>query len=226
MLDDVQIERYSRQIILPEVGGRGQERLLQSRVVLVGADRLGQLVALYLTGAGVGRLDWHPGADDPSVADTLLADLAGTNPDSACRWRTRTDPLASESPDVVIATSANPRDGDAANAAAIAAGCALVAGRAADTWGWVGVFAGHRRDQACLRCADVAWQSERASPLGRAFATTVIGVIASLQATSVLRSLLGIGDGQHGTLWLYDGATSRMQAQPVTKRPGCSRCGH
>ncbi len=55
-LNDIQIERYSRQILLPEVGGKGQEKLLASKVLIIGAGGLGSPVASYLAGAGVGTL--------------------------------------------------------------------------------------------------------------------------------------------------------------------------
>ena len=61
---DAQIERYSRQIIMPEIGGRGQQRLLESAVALVSSGPLTAPIAVYLVAAGIGRLDIHPNGDD------------------------------------------------------------------------------------------------------------------------------------------------------------------
>lgn len=74
MLSDPQIERYSRQILISEIGGRGQERLLASRVAIVGDDPVVPLVGAYLAAAGIGSL---------SVPHPLVSELSSLNPD--CR---------------------------------------------------------------------------------------------------------------------------------------------
>ena len=105
MLTDVQIDRYSRQIILPEVGGRGQERLLAARVALIGAGVMAATAARYLTGAGIGELrlsadlaalsdelrDLNPdvtvsaGDADASTTVVIAGDLAGSALDRCVR---------------------------------------------------------------------------------------------------------------------------------------------
>lgn len=225
MLDDTQIERYSRQILLPEVGGRGQERLLQSRVVLVGAGRLGHLVASYLTGAGVGRLVWSPGVEDPlDTPQALIDDLAAANPDVVCAWLAHPGSLAEAPVDIVAVSSADRRDWDDANSIAINAGIPLVAGCASAASAWVGVFAGHLDDASCLRCADLPHEADQAGGLGRALGAATTTTIASLQATAVLSVLLGIGQTPRGMLWCYAADSAVVAARSVARRTGCAGC--
>ncbi len=80
-LSDSQIERYSRQIIVPEVGGRGQERLLAARLVIAGAMDDIELVLAYLAGAGVGEIFLHAGADRSRI-ERMIADMRELNSDA------------------------------------------------------------------------------------------------------------------------------------------------
>lgn len=226
MLDDAQIERYSRQIILPEVGGRGQERLLQSHVALIGSGPLGRLIATYLAGAGVGRLDWYSGpGDDSGAGARLCSDLAAVNPDTDCHWHAGSEGFSADPAHVVIAAVEDSSHLARANHAALSARVPLVAGCVRGTAGWLGVFAGDRPDQACVECATPTLSSEHGAARDASPEPAAAGVVGSLQALEALNLLLDPGTVPLGRIWHYDGATSALEPQPISKRAGCPACG-
>ena len=145
MLSDQQIERYSRQIILPQWGGRGQETLLAASIAIVGSDAISTAAAMYLAGAGVGRLALS--------APAPLSALDGLNPD--CRTTalpTLLTPAAADEVarcDVVLVCGAASGTWQTLNAACIAQRTPLVWGETAGSRGLVAVFAGHRPASAC-----------------------------------------------------------------------------
>jgi molybdopterin/thiamine biosynthesis adenylyltransferase len=221
-LSEVQIERYSRQIILPEVGGRGQTRLLQSAVTVVGDGPLAYTVMLYLTAAGVGRITWC--VSDGTLAtggQRLHDDLNDLNPDVHLRLE-RLDPTAegavpADPPSaliVVIPSDALTLAG--ANLRAIQQRVPLIVGLADGHMGWMAAFA----ERPCACCWAVTWPASTAVSDDPATG----GVIGSLAALTGVQFLLGIGATRWGTVLQYDGSKSTMTESPVAARPGCSAC--
>ena len=242
MLTDTQIERYSRQIILPQVGGNGQERLLQSSVAIAGAGAVAEVAALYLAGAGIGRIVLHGRG-----RAALRSDLLELNPDVEA---TVSDaPLGVVSADVLVACDVAVKDIDAV----AMAGRPFVAAGGASDRGWLVVVDDPNTCVSCaarvaiLECGGLPplWGGSGggdqmgftpASPptpkrqqaaalqsaLPRAGGPTA-GVIGSLVALAVLKLRLGVDKPQPG--WLqFDGVESMLTRQPLARAFDCPRC--
>ena len=243
-----QIARYSRQLILPELGVRGQERLLASSALLVGAGGLGSPAALYLAAAGVGTL----GIIDPEAVALsnlhrqVLHDaravgrpkvrsaqerLAALNPDVAVRAHqerlTAANALELVSGyDMVLDGSDNFPTRYLVNDACVLAGRWLVHGGVVRLRGQV--LTVRPRHSACLRCVfpepprpDDIPSCQAAGVVG-----TAAGVIGSLMAHEALKVLAGIGEPLTDRLLVFDGHRSRMREVAVRRDPGCAVCGN
>jgi len=244
---EADLRRYSRQMILPEVGGAGQTRLRQARVAIVGAGGLGSPAALYLAAAGVGTLGLVDAdrvelsnlgrqilhgtetLDLPKVASAQerLEDL---NPDvrvvpHALRVDVTNAREILERYDVIVEGSDNVATKLAVNDACVALGRPLVV---AGILRWEGQLLVVRPGEtACYRCV-----YRREAPAG-AVATCeaagivgpVAGVVGSLQAVEALRLCLGLPSGAAGRLLLYDGAVAELSAITVRPDPACPACG-
>lgn len=250
MLSDENLERYARQVIMPEVGEDGQERLLAARVLIVGAGGLGSPVILYLAAAGVGRITI---LDDEQVELTNLnrqiahttasigmpkveqaaAAARALNPAitiTAQRERLHADNVETllEQHDLVIDCSDNVetryRLGDAAHRTATP----LVFGGAVRSEGQLALFdSGRDPSSPCFRCvfpempdAEQAPGCSEAGILG-----PVTGVIGTLQALAAVNLILGIGGTQTGRLLLFDGPGAGFMEISTQPRAGCATCG-
>jgi molybdopterin/thiamine biosynthesis adenylyltransferase len=243
---DEQLRRYSRQMLLPEVGGAGQARLARSRVLVIGAGGLGSPAALYLAAAGVGTLGLvdsdavelsnlqrqilHGVKDlDRPKAYSGQARLGELNPEvRVVPHHVRLD-LADAGAivsayDVVVEGSDNLRTKLLVNDACVAAGRALVVGAVV---GWDGQLLVVRPcESACYRCvvrsvpdADVLPSCATAGILG-----PVAGVIGSLQAVEALKLCLDLPTAAAGQLFLYDGRTVELTAVRARHDPACPVC--
>ena len=201
-LSDAQIERYARQIILPEVGGRGQQRLLASSVRISGLDPASRVAALYLAGAGVGSLV-----------------VTGGVPDYAQRLREL-------NPDVTVATTVNSgstfdvallTDPHAASAASRGARLVLVAGEEEKGW-WIAGLPSNPGSLPCFRCADL--------PFSRKLSEESSVEAGSFLALAVLRELLGVGVTLGGFLVRFQRSGETVGLQPLSRRERFADCGH
>ena len=246
-LSKAQVARYSRQLILPEIGVKGQERLRHSSVLLVGAGGLGSPVALYLAGAGVGTLglmDEEPVAlsnlhrqilhDTRTVgrpkAESAQARVAALNPDVAVRAYaerlTAANANARLAPyDVIVDGSDNFPTRYLVNDACVLLGKPLVHGGVVHLRGQV--FTVLPRQSACFRCvfpepppAGAVPGCQEAGVMG-----TAAGVLGSLMAHEALKLLLGLGEPLADRLLAFDGRTSRFREVPVRRDAGCAVCG-
>ena len=232
--------RYSRQVILREVGVNGQQLLRDSTVLVIGLGGLGSAAALYLAGAGVGRLmltdrdrveasnlqrqvlyrQADVGALKTEAARAQLADL---NPEvsfelhDAESWRAAL-PLA----DLVLDCTDNFPTRFAINAACVAARRPLVSGAAIRLEGQVALFAPGRGCYACLYPdqGDAQETCEEAGVLG-----PVVGVIGAMQAQLALKHLLGIGDDA-GLLHIWDARTLHWRSLKLPRDEPCPGCAH
>jgi len=247
MLDDQELLRYSRQILLPQIDVDGQLRLKQSRVLIVGLGGLGSPVALYLAAAGVGELhlaDFDTvdltnlqrqiAHDSLSIGKTkvnsAMARLAALNPQIALVPHPAAmdvDSLAAAvaSVDLVLDCSDNFATREAVNAACVAAGKPLVSGAAIRLEGQLSVFDPRRAESPCYHClyghgSEAELTCSEAGVVG-----PLVGLVGSLQALEALKLLAGFGEPLVGRLLLIDALGSRFRELRVKRDPGCAVCG-
>lgn len=241
-----QIRRYARHIILPEVGGTGQARLLDAKVLVIGAGGLGSPLILYLAAAGVGTIGV---VDDDTVdltnlqrqvlhsterigwskAESAKAAVAAINPDvKVVAHRFRLD--ASNALDligrydIVADGSDNFPTRFLVNDACRLAGKTLVSAAVLRFDGQLATF---KAGGPCYRCLYAAPPADdevpscaQAGVLG-----AMAGVMGSLQATEVLKEILGIGDSLSGSLLIIDALSTTIRKVRLRPDPACALCG-
>ena len=247
-MDDRQLTRYSRHILLPQIDIAGQQKLLAGAVLLIGAGGLGAPAALYLAAAGVGRLIVCDGdAVDltnlqrqvihreagigVNKAESARRALAEINPDcrvEAVPQRVAADDLLrlARDVDVVVDASDNLPTRHAANRACVALRKPLVSGAAIRFSGQVAVFDRRRPGGSCYECLVAADSEAGDDPCGTmgVFAP-LTGVIGTLQAGEALRLLLDLPNPHAGQLVLFDMLSMDWYRIPVPRNPRCPVCG-
>jgi adenylyltransferase/sulfurtransferase len=246
-LTDEQLDRYARQIILKEVGGEGQRKLLAAEVVVVGAGGIGSPAIQYLAAAGVGLLTI---IDDDQVELSNLhrQTLYGTADLGAAKARQAKRAVERLNPDVAVDFSA--RRIDAANAARLIEGASavldgsdnfatrmavadaalrlrvpLVSAAVAEWEGQLGTFRGWEPDKPCYRClvgSDPEQPGRSCADLG--ILGPLAGMLGSMAALEVMRAITGFGEDSAGKLFLLDALTLRTRTLRVRKDPGCPSC--
>jgi molybdopterin/thiamine biosynthesis adenylyltransferase len=246
-MDDAQLLRYSRHILLDEIGIEGQRRLLASRALIVGAGGLGSPVALYLGSAGVGRITLvdHDRVDLTNLqrqiahnlarvgtakAESARAAIAAINPGVRVDvhvQRADADALATwvRDTDVVLDCSDNFETRHAVNAACVRHRVPLVSGAAIRFDGQISVY--DTRDAACpcYACVfppDDAFDEVACATLG-VFAP-LVGIIGTMQATEALKLLAGVGSSLAGRLQMVDARSMQWSEMQLTRQSGCSVC--
>lgn len=242
-----QIHRYARHILLREVGGVGQEKLLKSKVLVIGAGGLGSPLILYLAAAGVGTI----GVVDDDAVDlsNLQRQIAhSTDRIGVAKVESAKAAVAAINPDVTVVTHKVRLTAD--NALALIAGYDVVAD-GSDNFptrflvndacffakktlvsaavlrfdGQLSTFKPHAGGP-CYRCLYPAPpppgqipSCDEAGVLG-----AVAGVLGTLQATEVLKELIGIGDSMAGRLLIYDALSAAMRQVKIKPDPECPLC--
>ncbi|MFY3384545.1 HesA/MoeB/ThiF family protein [Paracidovorax sp. MALMAid1276] len=248
MTDD-QLLRYSRHILLDEVGIEGQERALSSHALVIGAGGLGSPVALYLASAGVGRVTL---VDDDAVDLTnLQRQIAHTtarvgmpkvqsaaqamraiNPEvQVTALQTRVNAAALEglvpSATVVLDCSDNYATRHAINAACVRHAVPLVAGAVIRFDGQITVVDPRSALSPCYACVfppDAEFEEVRCSTMG-VFAP-LVGVVGSVQAAEALKIMMGIAaPSLAGRLLMLDGRSMEWSTMHLQRSPHCSVCG-
>ncbi len=249
-----QVERYARHILLREVGGRGQEKLLAARALVIGAGGLGSPVLMYLAAAGVGTI----GVVDDDLVDlsNLQRQIAHATPDiGRPKVESARDTVRALNPEVAFVTH-NERL-TAANAAAIIGGYDIVAdgsdnfatrflvndacyfarvplvsaailrfdGQVA-TFRAFEKFAGGEK-KPCYRClfGSPPPQGTAQTCAEAGVLGALAGMVGGMQATEVLKELLSIGDSLAGHLVIIDGLNAVFRKIAVKADPGCPLCG-
>ncbi|MBI5809914.1 MAG: molybdopterin-synthase adenylyltransferase MoeB [Deltaproteobacteria bacterium] len=245
---DEQIERYSRHIILPEVGGRGQAKLLKSKVFVLGAGGLGSPALLYLAAAGVGAIGIADGdcvdlsnlqrqiihstrmVGKPKAFSAKEA-IEGLNPDvkvEPFHGRLTVDNIREviRDYDVLLDGSDNFPTRFLMNDAAFFERKTLVSGSMFRFDGQVSVFNPHK-GYPCYRCLypepppkGLVPSCQEAGVLG-----ALAGVIGVLQAVEAIKELIGIGDTLAGHLLIFDALKMTFRKVKVRKDPECALCG-
>ena len=246
-MDDRQLLRYSRHLLLDDIGVEGQQRLLDAHALIVGAGGLGSPVALYLASAGVGQLTLvdHDTVDLtnlqrqimhsqgriglPKVASAAEA-IQAINPEVRVHTVARRGDLplfcalAAEA-DVVLDCSDNFATRQALNQACVASGRPLVSGAAIGFDGQVSVYDLRRPDAPCYACLFPPSQTVeevRCATMG-VFAP-LVGIIGTLQAAEALKLLAGIGRSLSGRLLMLDARQMEWTEVRVPRQPACPVC--
>jgi molybdopterin/thiamine biosynthesis adenylyltransferase len=245
LLSSDELERYSRQLLLPEWTELGQVALRDASVLVIGAGALGSPVALYLAGAGVGRLGVVDDDDvevsnlhrqplhfTPDVgvakAESAAAKLRFLNPEIVVEaYRARVDASNAaglvEGQDLVIDCSDSFETRYAVNAACCAAGIDLIEGGAVGWSGLVMTIVPGRT--ACYRCAFGIEPEAAPSCAEAGIAGPVAGVIGSLQALEALKFLTGAVPPLVDAFLSVDLASLETTRVNVRRRPDCPDCG-
>jgi molybdopterin/thiamine biosynthesis adenylyltransferase len=249
-LTEAQFERYARHLILDEVGEEGQARLMAARVLVVGAGGLGSPVLLYLAAAGVGTL----GVVDDDIVDLSNLQRQIIHPTArigVAKVESARQTLAAINPEIAVEPHALRLDDG--NAAALVAaydlvadgsdnfatrytlndvchrlGKPLVAAALSPFEGQISTFKSYLGPpHPCYRCLfreapppDLVPRCVEAGILG-----AVAGVMGTLQATEVLKELLGLGESLSGNLLVYDALRSAFHRIKLPRDPDCPTCG-
>ena len=246
-MDDAQLLRYSRHILLDEIGIDGQRRLLASHALVIGAGGLGSPVALYLGGAGVGRITLvdHDRVDltnlQRQIAHTLARvgqpkaesardAIAAVNPDVRVEPQVRradADSLDAwvRDADVVLDCSDNFATRHAVNAACVRHRVPLVAGAAIRFDGQISVYDPRDPECPCYACVfppDAGFDEVACATLG-VFAP-LVGIIGTLQAAEALKLLAGVGSSLAGRLQMLDARSMQWSEMRLARQASCSVC--
>jgi molybdopterin/thiamine biosynthesis adenylyltransferase len=249
-MDDRQLLRYSRHLLLPELGIEGQARWQAAHALVVGAGGLGSPVTLYLGTAGVGQLTIvdHDTVDLTNLQRQIAHDMsriglpkaesarqriAALNPEVRVRpLRRRADAALLDElvpqADVVVDCSDNLATRHAINAACVRHGRPLVAGAASGFDGQVSVY--DRRpgsDGPCYGCLfppGAAFDEVACATMG-VFAP-LVGIVGSVQAAEALKLLAGIGAPLSGRLLMLDARSMHWDELRFARQPGCAVCGN
>jgi molybdopterin/thiamine biosynthesis adenylyltransferase len=247
-MNDNQLLRYSRHILLDEIGIEGQQKLLAAHALVIGAGGLGSPAAFYLASAGIGRITL---VDNDSVdltnlqrqilhttdrigqpkAESGKRTLAQINPDvevAALNERVQDERLAQlvRQADVVLDCSDNFATRHAVNRACVEHKVPLVSGAAIRFDGQISVFDARRADAPCYACLfppDQQFEEVLCSTMG-VFAP-LVGIIGTMQAAEALKLVAGIGESLAGRLLLLDVRNMEWTTIRIARSTGCAVCG-
>jgi molybdopterin-synthase adenylyltransferase len=249
-----QIQRYARHILLKEIGGVGQAKLLESRVLVVGAGGLGSPIILYLAAAGIG----HIGVIDPDVVDLSnlqrqvlhTTDRIGVSKVESARQGVAAinggielelfeERLTQDNVmglfgkyDIVADGTDNFETRFLINDAAYFAKIPLVSAAILRFDGQLSTYKAFEADDEgnhgpCYRCIfrEPPPPGQIPSCAEAGVLGALCGVMGSLQATEIVKEILGIGDSLSGTLMMYEGLAAEFRRIGVKSDPGCPLCG-
>lgn len=246
-MNDEELLRYSRQIMLPDLDVEGQEKLLAARVVIVGLGGLGSPIALYLAAAGIGSLVL---IDDDEVdlsnlqrqiahgmssiglnkAASARTQINSINPDTAVQVidyrpdQAELIELISASSLVVDATD-NFDSRFKINAACWQTGVPLVSGAAIGWEGQVMVFDPNNAESPCYRCLYAEGDDGALNCAENGVIAPLVGIIGTYQALETIKFLAGVGESLVGYVMYFDGKYAEWRKLKLTRRPDCPGCG-
>jgi molybdopterin-synthase adenylyltransferase len=247
-MNDAQLLRYSRHILLDEIGIEGQQKLLASHVLIIGAGGLGCPVALYLGSAGVGRITI---VDDDRVDATNLqrqiahstARIGMLKVDSVREAVTAINPDVQMVPvaeradderldvwvrqaDVVLDCSDNFATRHAINRACVKHRKPLVSGAAMRFDGQIAVYDARRAEAPCYACVfPPTEQAPEANCATMGVFAPLVGVVGTVQAAEALKLLCGIGEPLTGRLLMLDGKFMQWSEMTLARNESCRVCG-
>ena len=246
-LTDDQLERYQRHILLREIGGTGQRKLLEAKVLVVGAGGLGAPALMYLAAAGVGTIGV---VDDDIVSLSNLQrqvifstdEVGAPKGEMAERRLSAINPDAKVTVHQVRLTQANAQDliapydlvldgcdnfetRFAVNAACLALGKPLVSAAIGEFDGQLAVFRPDRQSQPCYRCFVPEIPEGVANCTEQGVVGALAGVLGTWAALEVVKELVGFGTSLTGNLVLFDGLSAVTRKVRLRRDPGCPACG-
>ena len=246
-MNDRQLLRYSRHILLDEMGIAGQQRVVDARALIIGAGGLGSPAALYLASAGVGRITLADGDtvdltnlqrqilhSEERLGQTKVASgqtaLRSVNPEvvvEAVAQRVVGEALSAlvADADVVLDCSDNFATRHAINRACVKHRKPLVSGAAIRFAGQFAVFDSRNTDGPCYSCLfpETAEVDEVRCAVIGVFAP-LTGIIGAMQAAEALKLIAGAGEVTIGRLWLLDGLTMEWRSVRFGRDPQCAVC--
>jgi len=247
-MNDNQLLRYSRQIMLPQVDIAGQQKLLNANILIIGTGGLGSPAALYLTAAGIGSLTIY---DDDTVdlsnlqrqithytadigTDKVISTkntLNSLNSDTqviAVKQRLAGELLTTEvkNADVVLDCSDNFKTRFAINKACVEQKTPLVSGAAIRFEGQITVFLNHQIDSPCYNCLYQNNGEALENCATNGVIAPITGIVGSIQALEAMKIIMAIGEVLKGRLLLLDGLTMEWQTMRLSKNPLCPCCGN
>ena len=228
MLSDLQIERYSRQIILPQVGGKGQERLLHASVLVSGDSPLQTQALLYLTAAGVGRIGVCGTEPLPLLAALVpehqasaVTALRQLNPDCVIVVYDRQDQQAVmrlvQQYDLVIA-----EPNAQLHAACYATQRPFLCGQVSATTAWLAVYRGYEDNLPCFACE--TWPMSETVPSLGVDDEPVGPFIGTVLATEAIKCVLGLNPMNTTKLLQCNFPALSFHERVLAKNPHCSVC--
>ena len=247
-MNDQQLLRYARHLMLDDIGIEGQQRLLDAHALVVGAGGLGSPVALYLATAGVGRITVvdHDSVDLTNLqrqiahnqsrlglpkAESVRATVAAINPDvqlHALVQRADDALLAQWVPqaDVVLDCSDNFRTRHQVNAACVQHAKPLVSGAAIGWDAQISVYDTRQAHAPCYACIfppDAAFEDVACATMG--VLAPLVGIVGSMQAAEAIKLLTGAGESLAGQLLMLDGRRMAFDSIRIARQPQCTVCG-
>jgi molybdopterin/thiamine biosynthesis adenylyltransferase len=247
-LNDQQLLRYSRHILLDEIGIEGQQKLLAAHALIIGAGGLGSPVALYLGSAGVGHIAVvdHDTVDTTNLqrqiahqlssvgqpkAVSIKRAIAAINPDVAVSpiveqvGDAELDVLVQQA-DVVLDCTDNFATRHAINRACVKHRKPLVSGAAIGFDGQVTVFDTRSENSPCYACMFPEWsQPVEAQCATMGVFAPMVGIIGSVQAAEALKLLIGVGQSLAARLLMLDGRHMQWTQLSVPRDSSCPVCG-
>lgn len=246
-MNDLQLLRYSRQIMLPQIDIAGQQKLLASRILIVGAGGLGSPVAMYLAAAGVGQITIY---DDDQVdlsnlqrqiahhtvdigldkAISTLNTLKNINPEikvvaNIARLQGHTLLAEVADADVVVDCCDNFATRFSINSACVANKTPLVSGACIRFEGQVSVFTPGVNNSPCYNCLYQSDGEELQNCALNGVIAPITGIVGSIQALEVMKLIMQIGTSLTGRLLLLDGLSMEWQTMKLKRNPDCPTCG-
>lgn len=249
-MTEMQIRRYARHIVLPEIGGIGQSKLIASRVLVLGAGGLGAPLLQYLAAAGIGtvgvvdddtvdlsnlqRQVIHR-TDDIGVAKVVSAQRALSDINPEVTVQAHPERLTARNVERLVADYDIVADGSdnfatryLLNDTCFRLRKPLVAAAILRFDGQISTYkAWHGADHPCLRCVFPEAPSEDAVPscAQAGVLGALAGTLGAMQATEVVKEILGVGRSLSGRLLTYDALDGSWEEMTIAKRPDCPTCG-
>ena len=246
-MNDDQLLRYSRQILLPQIDYEGQQRLLDSHALIIGLGGLGSPASLYLAAAGVGQLTLVD-FDTVDLSNLQRQIVHRTSDIGRPKIESARDNLAALNPDIRIDTLPGPLDDDALreavraadvvldctdnfttrhaiNRACVAEKKPLVSAAAIRLEGQLSVFDTRKDESPCYHCLYREDGDELETCTRNGILAPVVGSLGTLQALETIKVLLGIGEPLVGRLMVFDALSFDIRTMKLRRDPSCKVCG-